>query len=116
MDIAFYIIWTLIPLGFLLAALWAKLESMGSSASQKRAKEAVDLFKNFLFLAACCGITFLIDINFSKQIVEPLMPSFVPLGMFRVLLLPIVLYIGALLLGGSKPIRIKKSPRPTQKS
>jgi len=114
MQTALYIIWLLVPLIFFLLALWSKLEQ-GTKASKgkKVNKEPGDLFRQAIFVSGCSVITFLVDYLLTEKIAE-ILPAMVPIAFFQLMLLPIILYLGAITVGGSKPIRIKKAPRPSQ--
>lgn len=114
MQTALYILWILVPLTYFLLALWSRLEqSTQIKKGKKRSKEASDLISQAYFVSGCSLATFLIDKYFIHQ-VEPFLPSFIPLGFVQIMLLPVVLYIGGMLVGGSKPIRIEKAPRPSE--
>ena len=56
-----------------------------------------------------------IDRYVLKSLVESFSPDILPLGFYQAILLPILLLIGAKLVGGSKEIRIEKAPRSTYK-
>lgn len=109
MRTAIYIIWALIPIGFFLLALWAKLEKM---SAQSWAKErAGDYFRQGLFVLVCVIISVAIDTYFLESLSEAIMPDLVPLWFYEIMLLPVVLYIGALISGPSKEIKISRAPR-----
>ncbi len=107
-----YIVWYLIPVFFFVIALWSKLEHL--SGKNKRDNPA-DFFKQGLFVTACVIAAILID----KFLLQPLVPKLagdlLPLGFFQVLLLPVVLYLAARIVGPSKAIRITKAPRPSER-
>ena len=117
MNYVFYTIWGLIPLIYFLLVLFSRLEqSSHVSKGKKRSREASDLFRQALFVTACALVTFLIDYFFVDQgMLEDLLPEFVPLGFIKLILFPIVLMVLGKLVGGSKPIRIEKAPRPTSR-
>lgn len=117
MNTVFYIIWGLIPVGYFLLVIWSKLEqSTQIRKGKKKTAEAADLFRQGVFVTFCVGITFLIDYFFvDRGYLEPILPGFVPIGFIKLLLLPLVLLAVGSLVGGSKPIRIEKAPRPTSK-
>lgn len=80
---------------------------------KQASKEPADLLRQAFFVSGCSLVTFLIDYLFSESVSE-LLPSFIPIEFVQLMILPVVLYIAALTVGGSKPIRIKKAPRPSQ--
>lgn len=106
-----YGVWSLVPLFFLLNWLWGVLERTGKE--QKRGS-SIDSFKQFLFVLACVGVAVLIDQLFLEDLVNSLIPDLFPLAFYQVLLLPLVLYLGALVLGPSRHIRIEKAPNPSR--
>lgn len=114
MQIALWIIWILVPVTYLLMAVWAKLEQIGKK-SRKHPREAGELFRQAVFTSACVAIAFFIDIFMLEQAIEPLLPSFLPIGIVKILLLPIILYLAALMVGGKKQVRIESAKRPYKK-
>jgi hypothetical protein len=111
-QIALYIIWFLIPAFFLFMALYAKLEQFGNSP---RKQNPLDFLKQGLFVLLCIGIAVLIDQYVLESFVNSFSPDFIPLGFYRVILLPLLLYIGARLIGPTKDISITKAPNPTSR-
>ena len=110
MRIAIYIVWALIPIGYFLSALWAKLEQM-TNQRKKNFREAGDITKQAFVVTGMVGICYLIDIFLMDNTIAPLLPSFVPKEFAELILLPLVMYIGALAMGGTDPIRITKAPK-----
>jgi len=106
MQTALYVIWALVPIGFFTMALWSKLEQV-SHKDKMPTREAADLSKQGIFTLVCVLAAFIIDIYFVADI-EPLLPTFIPLGFVKIMLLPVILYLGGMALGGSNPIRITK--------
>ncbi len=47
--------------------------------------------------------------------ISSLLPDYIPLAVLQVLLLPLILLIAARTAGGTKPIKISKAPRPSQR-
>ena len=112
MTTLLYIIWFGIPALFLLLALWAKLEELSGKSKKENPG---DFFKQGLFVLACAFATLLLDIYALPGIAENMMPSWIPLLFLRIILFPLVLYVGALAVGPTKQIRIERASRPTEK-
>ncbi len=109
METVLYIIWILIPASFLLLALWEKFEQWSTKRSQ-HGRQAAEFLRQSVFLAVVVALAFFINAYFIDSLAT-LMPSFIPKGVLQVALVPALLCLGAVLLGGSKPIRISKAPR-----
>lgn len=106
-----YIIWFLIPLFFFSVALWATLEQLGG----KEAKGGTaDAWRQGFFVLGCVGVAVLIDRTVLPDLVANWAPDALPLGFFQAILLPLILYIAALIFGGSKEILIGKAPKPSR--
>lgn len=112
MQTALYVIWFLIPLFFFVMALWCWLEEMGGKTKKENPG---DFLKQGLFVLACVLISIVIDRYALEAVVTSVLNDWVPLGFVQIMLLPIVLYVGALLLGPSKEILIGKAPHPTKR-
>jgi hypothetical protein len=108
MRMALYVIWVLLALLFFALALWSKLEQV-SSKTQKHGRQAKDFFRQGVFVSFCVVIAFVFDIYLVDSTFEPLLPEFIPIDFIRVILLPVILYIGAMAVGGSKAEHIKKA-------
>jgi len=110
METVLYVIWFLIPLFFLTLALWSKLEQVGGKSKRENPG---DFFRQGIFVLVCVLISVAINHFYLTGIVESLSPSFIPLGFYQIVLLPMVLYLAALFCGPSKDIKIqrKKSAR-----
>ncbi|MBN8549669.1 MAG: hypothetical protein J0M12_10170 [Deltaproteobacteria bacterium] len=106
-----YIVWFSIPLFFFGVALFATLERLGGK--EKKGGTA-DAWRQGFFVLACVGVAVLIDRTVLPDIVDSIAPDYLPLGFFEVILLPLVLYLAALLFGGSKEILIGQAPKPTR--
>jgi hypothetical protein len=100
-----YIIWFCLPLFFFTIALWSKLEAM--SGKDKR-ENFGDFFKQGVFVTGCVLLAVAIDQYVLADLVAAVSPDFIPLGLYQFLLLPFILYIGALAVGPSKSISLKK--------
>ncbi len=111
MQTALYLLWILIPLFFFLLALWSALEKVGGGTGKP---SGGDYFRQGLFVSACVGICILIDRTVLPDIAAAIAPDYVPLGVYQAVLLPAVLYLGAVVFGGSKDIMIGKAPHPSQ--
>lgn len=108
MRTVLYFVWFLVPLFFFGVALWSKLETVGG---KQRHERPGDNLKQAFFVLVCVLISIGIDQWALEDIATTL--SFgdllsLPLGFYQIMLLPVVMYAGALLVGGSKPIRITK--------
>lgn len=110
MHTALYIIWFLLPAGMLLVALWAKLEQIGKKDAREH---ALDYIKSAIFLFVSALIAVAIDTYMLEDLVSALSPDFIPLSFYQLMLLPLILVIGAKLVGGSKAISIDRAPRPS---
>ena len=110
-HIILYVIWILIPLFFFGLALWSLLEKWGGTP---RKENPGDFFKQGLFVSLCVILSILIDQFALEPVVEAAIGDLLPLGLFQVLLLPVVLYLMALVIGPSEMIRITKAPRPSE--
>ena len=113
MTTALYIIWALIPIIYFLLALWAILEKFGDKRKQTN-REAADLFKQLGIVSIFVAICFIIDMFFLESTLAPLIPSFIPIELIRILLLPLVFLIGSHALGGTEPERVMHGARNSQ--
>ena len=107
MQTALYVIWILIPLGFYLLVLWAKLEQI---SGKNKVENIPDLLSQAVFVTVCSGITYLIDTYALEIGYSALSPDFIPIGFYKILLLPFVLLLGAKVWGGSRDIQISNAP------
>lgn len=103
-----YIIWFALPTLLFVMALWSKLEQMSGSPKKQ---DPIQFFKQALFLLACVLLAVTIDTFFLKDLWAMVSPEFITLGFWQVMLLPVILIIGAKLIGGSKVIRISSARR-----
>ena len=104
MHTCLYVIWFLLPIFFFGIALWSKLERYGSNPPYENIGDYV---RQGVFVLACVVLSVLIDQYILEDIVNLLSPTWIPLGLYQVLLLPIVLLVSAVILGPSKAISIK---------
>ena len=106
-----YGIWFLFPAFFFVMAFWSYLEKI----SNKHKKENPgDFLSQGIFVLICVAICIIIDQFALESFWQSLLSDYVPLGFLQILLLPAVLYIGAMLIGPSKAILIDRAPRPTR--
>lgn len=111
-TVVLYTVWVLLPLGFLGMALWSFLERMGGKT---QVHDDASLFRQFLFVLGSVLIAVAIDQYALKWVVSDILSDVLPLGVFQVALLPLVLFLGAVLIGPSEEIRIGRAPRPSAK-
>ena len=107
MRTALYILWFLVPLFFFTMALWAWLERMGN---REKKENPGDLMRQGVFVLICVLISIFIDQFMLDGVMSTFVGDWVPRGFLQVLLLPLVLLIGAITVGGSKEILIVKAP------
>jgi hypothetical protein len=110
---ALWVIWILCALFFFLMALWSKLEQW-SHKTTKHGRQAVEFLRQGIFVSFCVVITMVIDYYLLEDLLLPLLPDFMPIDFPRIMLFPVVLYIGALVTGGSKAEHITKAPKVSQ--
>lgn len=110
MQTALYIIWFLIPIFFFVLALWSKLEHI-SSKGALHGRQAKDFFIQGSFVLGCVLVALFIDLYTFDAFIRPALPPSIPTGFVKIILLPLILLIGAKVVGGSKPVRIVKAPR-----
>jgi hypothetical protein len=107
-----YAVWFLLPAGFLLMALWSLLERM---AGKTQLQDNASLFKQSVFVLACVLVSIALDHYALEWVSKSVFQEVLPLGFFRVIVLPIVLLIGAKLIGPSADIRIQRAPHPSDR-
>lgn len=110
MQTLVYISWLLLPIFFLGHALWVVLEQAGGKGLGEKPG---DYFKQGLFVSACSLACYGIDQLILQTYVPIYSPTALPLWFYQLILFPIILVLGAKLIGGSKEIRISKAPRPS---
>ena len=99
------ILWLAIPGFFVLWALYAKLEQKSKSVKKQ---DPGHYLRQGGFLAICVALTFAIDRFVLPSVIESFLPEFIPVTMLRILLLPAVLLLGAVAVGGSKMPQIQR--------
>lgn len=112
MRTAIYTIWFLIPTIFFTIALWSKLEQL---SGRERRENVKDYVSQGAFVLLCVLVSVIIDQYVLEDIayfIASFLPFDAPVGFFQVMLLPVVLYAGAFIIGPSKAILI---PRPDYK-
>jgi hypothetical protein len=107
-----YFIWFLVPAVFFLMALWSGLEKISKSS---RPQDPKLLFKQGLFTLLCVVLAILIDHYLLRQELADMIPEWLPLLIIELFLLPLILWIMALLIGGSKEIEITKAPNVSKR-
>ncbi|NLF25685.1 MAG: hypothetical protein GX589_08540 [Deltaproteobacteria bacterium] len=100
----YYTVWLLLPAGFFMVALWAKLEQLGKSP---RRQNPGDFFRQGCFLLGCVIAAIIIDYFLLSQFENAPITTWVPMGVIQFLLLPLVLLIASRLVGGSRQIGIE---------
>lgn len=105
MQVALYIIWFLIPLFFFLMALWVQTEKWSGKASRENVK---DYIKQGGFVLLCVLLSVGIDYFAIARMDLDKLPSWLPPNFLRVFILPLVLYIAALIIGPTRDIRIER--------
>jgi len=100
-----YGIWILLPVFFFGLALWTGLERISGKQPQEH---PTDYFRQGLFVASCVAAAFAFDAYLLADLVHFLGFDDSWLWFFRLILLPIILFLGAKLLGGSHPVRISE--------
>ena len=112
MHTALYIIWFTLPTIFFFLALWSKLEQIGGH--HKRDNPS-DLFHQGLFILVCVFVCVVVDQTILADLVLSTVGDSVPLGFFQAFLLPLMLLLGAKVVGPSRKILISgkdaRSPR-----
>ena len=101
------VIWWLFPVSFILLALWAKLEKI-SHKGNKGTEDIASYLRQAVFLTVCAGVTTLVDLYILEPEIKPLLPEIVPFELCQIVLFPFILWIVAMITGGTKPIKIEK--------
>ncbi len=107
-----YLIWWLLPLFFFTMALWAKLEQMSNRNKQQNPG---DFFRQGIFVTIGVLISMWLDSSVLPGLIPAIFPPSIPMGFFQVILLPVVLYLMALIIGPSKEILIPSGSSKTKK-
>ncbi len=98
-------LWVLAPVVFLLFALWAVLER---SAKNKATHPA-----EHLSAAAFLGVCGIVSYGIHKFVLDwfvTLVDTGLPRNLFLLMVWPMVLFIGAKIIGPTRKIRIEKAP------
>ncbi|MCB0311568.1 MAG: hypothetical protein KDD42_10045, partial [Bdellovibrionales bacterium] len=95
------------PAFFFAIGIWSALEKF-SSSRKTRTENPKDFFRQGFFVLGCVAICILIDLTILEDIVSAVSSEWLPLGFYQMILLPIVLLVGARLIGPSKDITIPK--------
>lgn len=105
-----YLIWFAIPAVFLVMALYNQLEVWSGKG---RKGEAGTSLKQGLFVLSCSLTSYFIDQFYLEDLVTSFLDPFVPLILAQIILFPIILLLGARLVGGTEPLHIRsKRPPP----
>ena len=107
-----YVIWFLFPVFFLLMALWSKLEQVGG---KKRQEHPEDFLRQGVFVLCCVLVAVGINEYVLPRVVAAYSPEAVPLQFYQVVLLPLVLLIGAKIMGPTSDLKISKPPDLSRK-
>ncbi|HMO01993.1 MAG TPA: hypothetical protein PKD37_01255 [Oligoflexia bacterium] len=106
MNYLLYGVWIFIPLFFYIVAFLGWLDSI-SNNKKKQYDNPGDYFRQGVFCTVAVIITFALDIFVLKVYYQQLtITEYIPTGMMRVFLLPIVLIILAVVVGPSKEIKL----------
>jgi hypothetical protein len=112
MHTFFYAVWLGIPLIFFLLALWSKLEALSGRQIKDRPD---DISRQGIFLLFCALIAIGIDYYLLDAFYANFSPDWIPLGFYKVVLLPIVFVIAGKIIGPTKDIMISKYPKPSER-
>jgi hypothetical protein len=93
-------------------ALWLWLEGI---RGKKHTNEVNDFLKQGFFVLVCVGLTYGIYEMIFIPYINPSIEKFVPTFLIKFFLLPVVLYLAAIIVGPTKDIKIKKAPHPTER-
>lgn len=123
MNYALYALWILPPLGMLLLMLWSWLEGVARvQRGGRRSREPQDLLRQFRFLGVCSLITFFLDYYVIEGGVldvileHPIIGEWLPRFLVRLFLYPLVLYCGALLVGGVREEPLHRSRKASKRN
>lgn len=103
MRTALYLLWLLVPALFFVLALWIKLERL---SGESKKESASDLLNQGLFTLGCAVASIAIDQLFLQDIIEATVGDLFPLGFYQFFLFPLVLLLGAKVVGPSRKILI----------
>jgi hypothetical protein len=109
LHLALYAIWFLVPAFFLVLALWSKMEHLASRG--ERGRDAADLARQGVFVLVAACLCLAIDTYVFLPHVEPILPTWLPIGVLEVAIFPLILVLQALIVGPSKNIAITSRQR-----
>lgn len=105
-DYVLYGIWLLFPLFYFGLALYAKLERISGTTHRSDIKDNV---RQGFFVLICVVIAYFADRSALQYIATNVFMDMLPLGFFRVMIFPVILYLMAMIVGPSKEIKITKT-------
>lgn len=108
-----HILWYAIPGIFFLVGLYSFLEKV---SGDPRKQDPAIFFKQGFFVLLIVLLCVWLDKKYTVSTIAPLLPSGVPILLPRALLLPVLLVIGAKLVGGTKPPSLKDAKIGKKKS
>jgi hypothetical protein len=108
MHLFLYTIWFLLPLAFILMAVWGTLERLSKSGRQH---DVGNYLRQAAFLLVAAGISLAIDRYVLIPHLEGQLPEWLPRGVIEVALFPVVLLVLASTVGPSKDIVIPPKSR-----
>jgi TM2 domain-containing membrane protein YozV len=103
MQTALYLIWSIFPLFFFILGLWALLEK--KSNKHARAQNPDDFFRQGFFVLLCV----LASVGIDRFILPKIISDEATLNFTRIVLLPVVFWIGGMIVGPSQAITISKA-------
>lgn len=112
-SLIFYCLWILPPLLLFGMGIWAKLEKFSGSPKKQ---DPLDFLKQGMFVLFCVGIAILLDRYFIVPKVEGYLPTWIPIEFVQLMILPTILWLAAISIGGSKANLIKKAPKTQQQN
>jgi len=87
-------------------SLWAVLEK---KFGHRKHEQPGDYSRQGWFTLFCVIVAFIIDIFTLENLVASYSPRVIPLPFYQLILLPLIMYIGAMIVGPSAELRIAKS-------
>ena len=109
MQTALYIIWSLFPLFFFILGLYAFLEK--KSNKHARAQNPEDFFRQGFFVLMCV----LASVGIDRYVLPEFLEDEATINFIRIILLPVVFWVGGMVIGPSQAIRIAKAPKPSRR-
>jgi hypothetical protein len=123
MEYVLYALWILPPLGMLLLMLWSWLEGLARvQRGGRRSREPHDLLRQFRFLGVCSLITFFLDYYVIEGglldiiLEHPIVDAWLPRFLVRLFLYPVILYCGALFIGGVREEPLRRSKKLSKRN